>query len=170
VISWIKNIFSKTEIEVKAKENLAHENMFTFIKPKRKVARVFLHCSASDNPAHDDVSVMRKWHLEKGWADVGYHYFIKKDGTVQKGRNLELTPSAQKGYNTNSIAICLHGLDKSKFTPEQFKALRIMCFNFNFKYQGKITFHGHCEVSAKACPVFDYKKVLELDDKGFMNV
>ena len=57
-----------------------------FKKPDRHVSRVFLHCSASDNPKHDKISVIRKWHLDKGWSDVGYHYFIRKDGTVEEGR------------------------------------------------------------------------------------
>ena len=55
--------------------------MTAFIKPKRPVNSVFLHCSASDNPAHDNIATIRKWHVEANkWADVGYHYFISPDG------------------------------------------------------------------------------------------
>jgi hypothetical protein len=140
-----------------------------FVKPKRPVNRVFLHCSASDNPKHDDISVMRDWHMNGNkWKDVGYHYFIKKDGTIQTGRSLEHTPSAQAGHNTGTIAICLHGLDASKFTQEQFASVKLLCEQINNAYDKKITFHGHREVAAKSCPVFDYKKVLGLNDKGQM--
>ena len=139
-----------------------------FLKPNRPVHVVFIHCSASDNPEHDDVSVMRKWHTEqRGWDDVGYHYFIKKDGTLQPGRDLEKTPAAQKGYNTGSIAICLHGLEKEKFTPQQFITLMELCWEIHESYR-KVQFRGHCEVSDKRCPVFDYKNLLALDDKGYM--
>jgi hypothetical protein len=36
---------------------------YAFKAPKRPVSRVFIHCSASDNPDHDKVSVIRDWHL-----------------------------------------------------------------------------------------------------------
>lgn len=37
---------------------------------------------------------MRDWHVNGGWADVGYHYYVKRDGTIQTGRPLEKTPAA----------------------------------------------------------------------------
>lgn len=139
-----------------------------FTKPKRPVDRVFLHCSASDNPAHDNVATMRAWHKANGWSDVGYHLFIRKDGTLEPGRSLELTPAAQSGHNTGTIAICCHGLDERNFTAAQFDTLRTLCGEINAAYGGKVTFHGHCEVSAKACPVYDYRKVLGLDRDGHL--
>lgn len=144
-------------------------NSITFQKPNRQVNKVFVHCSASDNPDHDNVATMRKWHVEeRGWSDVGYHYFIRKDGTLERGRNLEFTPAAQKGHNTGSIAICLHGLAKTAFTLEQFQTLTELCGLIKVAYDNDITFHGHCEVSSKTCPVFDYKQVLNLDNLGYM--
>ena len=138
----------------------------TFVKPSRPVDRVFIHCSASDHPEHDDVIVMRKWHLDRGWNDVGYHYFIQKNGNVQAGRPTSRAPAAQKGHNKGTIAICCHGLDEDKFTQAQFESLLELCHEINEAYAGRCTFHGHREVAAKACPVFDYQRVLGLDVKG----
>lgn len=140
----------------------------TFIKPNRPVSRVFLHCSASDNPAHDNVKTIRDWHLKRGFTTIGYHYFISKDGFIHTGRNIEANPAAQAGHNTGTIAICLHGLKKELFTLEQFKSLKKLCKKINVAYSGDISFHGHCEVSNKSCPVFDYREVLVLNNKGFM--
>ena len=79
-----------------------------FTRPDRAVDRVFLHCSASDHPNHDNISTMRKWHLEdRGWSDVGYHFLIRKNGTLEEGRPLDRTPAAQGGNNRGTIAICL---------------------------------------------------------------
>lgn len=139
-----------------------------FEKPERDVERVFLHCSASDRPAHDDVAVMREWHLARGWSDVGYHFFIKKDGEVQDGRGLEVTPAAQAGHNAGTIAICLHGLAVENFTGAQYRGLAELCNEIHRAYDGMVTFHGHCEVSSKACPVFPYREVLGLDAHGNM--
>lgn len=139
---------------------------FIFRKPSRPVTRVFLHCSASDNPEHDNVATMDAWHKEKGWNGVGYHFFIRKIGQLETGRNIELTPAAQEGNNTGTIAICLHGLKVEKFTQAQFATLKELCRQIYAAYGGNITFHGHCEVARKACPVFDYRAVLGLDAKG----
>lgn len=139
-----------------------------FTKPDRQVDRVFLHCSASDRPEHDNVATMRDWHLARGWSDVGYHFFIRKDGTVEDGRSVEITPAAQGGNNTGTIAICLHGLAEENFTADQYRSAIDLCTEISTAYAGMVTIHGHCEVSAKACPVFPYKAVLGLDDHGEM--
>ncbi|SMF55855.1 Peptidoglycan-binding (PGRP) domain of peptidoglycan hydrolases-containing protein [Alteromonadaceae bacterium Bs31] len=139
-----------------------------FDKPKRKVSVIFLHCSASDNTKHDDVAVMKKWHVDgNGWSDVGYHFFITKAGDIQAGRGLEKIPSAQKGYNKGSIAICCHGLKKEKFTDKQMASVKKLCKAICDSYTDKIRIRGHREVSSKSCPVYDYTSVLGLDKKGY---
>jgi hypothetical protein len=142
---------------------------YSFVKPLRSVDTVFLHCSASDAPEHDSVDVMTQWHKKRGFSDIGYHFFIKKDGVIQKGRNIEKDPAAQKGYNKGTIAICLHGLDVNKFTTQQFNLLIELCHAIKGSYTKPIRFRGHKEVAAKACPVFDYKKVLKLNKNGYMS-
>jgi len=142
-----------------------------FRKPNRKVDRVFLHCSASDNANHDNVATMRAWHVDpppkgRGWSDVGYHIFVRKSGQVEMGRSLERTPAAQSGHNTGTIAICLHGLNEAKFTQAQYSVLKDICIQINNAYDGAVTFHGHREVAAKACPVYLYKDILALDSYG----
>lgn len=137
-------------------------------KPARKVWCVFLHCSASDNPAHDYPKVMEDWHRERGFAEIGYHFFVQKNGTICEGRSLEKVPAAHQGHNTGSIAICAHGLKKELFTPEQLASVKALCYTLNRLYRGALSFHGHCEVSAKTCPVYDYKALLGLDSGGRM--
>ncbi|MBL0721627.1 MAG: N-acetylmuramoyl-L-alanine amidase [Sulfurovum sp.] len=141
-----------------------------FKKPRRRVERVFIHCSASDNSKHDNISTIKRWHLARGFSDIGYHFFIHKDGKISKGRSIEKTPAAQRGNNSGTIAICLHGLQKEKFTNLQFDAVRAICTDINNAYFKSISFHGHREVAAKACPVFDYKKVLKLDKFGSLGL
>lgn len=124
---------------------------------------MFLHCSASE---HGDVERIREWHLERGWKDIGYHYVILKDGTVEVGRPIEQIPAAQRGHNKGTIAICLIGLYEDRFTPAQRVALVALCNEIDDAYGHEITFHGHNEVAAKACPVIDYRRWLDLDDAG----
>ena len=143
--------------------------MFIFNKPVREVDRVFIHCSASSLKSHDDVEVIRGWHLNNGWSDIGYTYYITFDGTVHRGRDVEITPAAQRGHNTGTIAICLSGLAVDDFTQEQFESLKDLCEQIDDRIPD-VTFHGHCEVSDKTCPVFDYRSVLGLDHFGAMSV
>jgi len=137
---------------------------FAFKKPKRLVNRVFIHCSANSNPKWG-MKELEILHKERGFKTIGYHYFIDRKGNIFNGRLLEIDPEAQAGHNKNTIAICVHGgkNDKNDFVEEQFRSLKIICDAINTIYQNNVSFHGHCEVSTKACPVFDYKKVLGLD-------
>ena len=141
-----------------------------FVKPIRQVKKVFLHCSANSNP-NWKINDLKKSHLARGFNDIGYHFFIDFNGTIYKGRDLEIIPSAQKGYNTNSIAICLHGglNSKNDFKEIQLNKCKELCLQINSTYNNNITFHGHCEVeSGKDCPVFDYKKLLNLNQQGYV--
>jgi len=137
-----------------------------FYKPKRHIDRVFIHCSAASRP---DITVedIDSWHKQRGFSEVGYHYFIRTNGTLERGRSLEKTPAAQRGHNSNTIAICLNGLHYHDFTDEQFDTLIDLCQEINAAIPG-VTFHGHREVSSKACPVFNYREVLNLSSTGVM--
>ncbi len=140
---------------------------FSFKKPARAVVKVFIHCSASDSPNYG-MAEITKDHLKRGFAEIGYHYFIDRNAILHAGRSLSKAPAAQAGHNTGSIAICVAGLTKEKFTKEQMAVLANVCKTINLAYDKKITFHGHREVANKTCPVFDYKAVLGLDAKGYM--
>jgi peptidoglycan hydrolase-like protein with peptidoglycan-binding domain len=138
------------------------KDTYNFTKPQRRVKAVFCHCSASDNPAHDNVATMYDWHVNgNGWSDVGYHIYIRKDGTIEDGRSLEQTPAAQSGYNTDTIAISCGGLEE--FTMEQADALYTICDQINLAYSKDMYYYGHNQVASKACPVYDWTKILNLD-------
>lgn len=141
-----------------------------YVRPKRKIDRIFIHCSASDVPEHDNIATIKKWHIARGFNDIGYHFFIHKNGKVSRGRDLEKTPASQKSHNVKTIAICLHGLHKDNFTQAQYDSLKSLCIEIDISHLSKVSFHGHCEVSEKACPVIDYKKILKLDRFGSLGL
>ena len=72
--------------------------------------------------ASHDVSVdtIRQWHLERGFSDVGYHFIIRKDGSVEKGRDLRKQGAHAKGRN-HKVGIALTGYDT--FTDLQISSL-----------------------------------------------
>lgn len=164
MIKWLKRLFKK---EV---EELPSLPLYNFAKPKRRITKVFIHCSASDNIYHDNIETITRWHKERGFKEIGYHYYINKQGIIFEGRSLEKTPASQKNYNLDTIAICLGGLKKANFTEAQFTSLKSLCKAMSNVYNDNITFHGHKEVANKECPVFDYKAVLQLDEKGKLGI
>jgi hypothetical protein len=95
---------------------------------------------------------------------------IHRDGSMSEGRPLERTPAAQKGHNKGTIAIAMHGGQDAKddFSTKQIVTLREFCEQIRAAYDGDITFHGHCEVVIRDCPVYDYKAFLCLDKDGHM--
>jgi N-acetylmuramoyl-L-alanine amidase len=163
------NLLLRSVKEAREIKSKPVSNEMRFPKPRRKVDRVFIHCSAASRK-NIDAKEIDQWHKQRGWREIGYHYFIKTDGTLELGRDINLTPAAQAGHNAGTIAICLNGLYKKDFTIEQIFTLRELCRLINEAYEGKITFHGHKEVSNKSCPVFDYKDVLKLNRNGKLGI
>lgn len=120
----------------------------------RKIREIILHCSDSNIKNHNDISVIRKWHLERGFNDVGYHFFIKSCGQIQNGRDLDIIGAHCKGHNEQSIGICLHGKFAGDFTREQKTSLYHLIKGLTLIFPD-VTIHGHNEFSDKKCPVFD---------------
>lgn len=74
-----------------------------------------------------DTSAMEidNWHKQNGWKGIGYHYVIRFDGRVEKGREEHQTGAHVRGLNSDSIGICMSGDgDLQKWTDEQFKSLK----------------------------------------------
>lgn len=137
-----------------------------FKAPKRKIKKVWIHCSATSRK-DVDANEVHLWHKKRKFSCIGYHAFIRSDAVTEQGRDMERKPSAQKWHNWRSLAFCVNGLHKEDFSNDQLNELLRWCKEIN-RQMPWVTFHGHCEVSAKTCPVFDYKKVLGLDAKGRM--
>ena len=142
--------------------------------PRTKTDMIFIHCSAT--PADMDIGVekIKHWHVvENGWDDVGYHYVIKRDGTLETGRDESMVGSHARAVNGTSIGICLiGGSNKSgdwenNFLPEQFDTLEQLISTLQDKYDIKKII-GHYEVDdKKKCPSFNVKEWL--DNNGISN-
>ena len=118
-----------------------------------------VHCAATPNGKHFDSKDIKRWHIERGWDDIGYHFVILIDGTIQIGRDLKYAGAHCKGYNYKSIGTCLVGTDK--FSKEQMRSLVFLDSYLKNVYNVKST-HGHNEFSDKLCPGFDVKKIMEI--------
>lgn len=122
------------------------------------IKKIIVHCSDSDHDHHDDISVIREWHIARGFSDVGYHYFIQKNGNIQKGRAENVMGAHVRGYNRDSLGVCLHG--KNTFTKEQFQALKNLVEDIRTRYNLKLSdVYGHRDFdNKKTCPNFDVQE------------
>lgn len=119
-----------------------------------------VHCAATKASMDIGVREIRQWHVQKGCLDIGYHFVIRRNGTVEDGRPHGVIGAHVEGFNSRSLGICLAGGidDKGKpqnnFTPEQFNSLRMLLTAQKRTYpQAKIVGH-HDLFAGKACPSF----------------
>lgn len=133
----------------------------------RNIAQLIIHCSATKEGKDFDVETIRDWHVNgNGWSDIGYHYVIKLDGTIQEGRKENRIGAHAKGNNRHSIGICyIGGLDsdlepKDTRTEKQKESLLKLLNELKGKYPNS-TVYGHNDFSSKACPCFNAKKEYE---------
>lgn len=83
-------------------------------KTNRKISRLIIHCSASKEGNDVTVAQIDKMHRQRGFACIGYHYVIYRDGSIHEGRDISKVGAHTAGYNTGSIGICyIGGLDKN---------------------------------------------------------
>jgi N-acetyl-anhydromuramyl-L-alanine amidase AmpD len=122
----------------------------------RPIEKLILHCSASPNDLDIGVLEIRAWHREKGYADIGYHEVIRRDGHLEIGRPIERIGAHAKGHNLYSIGICLVGLDA--FTPDQMSTLLERCRYYMARFGLKpdqVFGHYELDLYGKTCPNFD---------------
>lgn len=132
----------------------------------RKIDKIIVHCA--DTPEGRDVRVeeIRRWHKAKGWNDIGYHYVIDIDGTIEAGRDIECAGAHTQGQNATSIGICYVGGCDAEMQPKdtrteaQKESLRLLIKFLKSKYKDAKVF-GHRDFAQKACPCFDAKKEYE---------
>lgn len=141
---------------------------------------LIVHCAATPPNLDIGAKEINQWHRQRGFFNaetglaIGYHYVIRRDGTIETGRPEHVIGAHTKGYNSTSIGICLVGgvkLDKktaeNNFTDAQWTSLKKLLKELMEKYSlTPSAIHGHNEFAAKACPSFNVpewvKKNLEV--------
>lgn len=130
----------------------------------RKIDKIIIHCSATPEGRAVTVEEIDRWHKERGFDCIGYHYVIYLDGSIHLGRSIEKIGAHCVNHNITSIGVCyIGGLEKDCKTPKdtrtdaQRKAMRSLISELKVQYPNA-SIHGHREFVTKACPCFDVKK------------
>lgn len=127
----------------------------------REINKIIIHCSATREGENFEVAEIRKWHLARGFNDIGYHFYIDLYGEIHKGRDISKIGAHCKGHNRNSIGICYcGGVEADGKTPkdtrntEQRRALVAVLRTLKAMYPNAVI-HSHSDFANKACPSFN---------------
>lgn len=106
----------------------------------RPINLLVVHCAASTPDKDLGVEDIRRMHKAQGWSDVGYHFVIRRNGRIEKGRDESVVGAHVSGYNANSIGVCLvgganaKGRGENNFTVAQFESLELVLKDLRKRY------------------------------------
>lgn len=132
-------------------------------KSNRAINKIIVHSTATPEGRDVDAATITRWHKNRGWSTIGYHYVIKLDGTIEEGRSVHDVGAHAKGHNRRSIGVVYVGGCDEDLQPKdtrneaQDTALTVLLKALHELYPSA-TIHGHNEFANKACPSFDVKE------------
>ena len=128
----------------------------------RCIDLIVIHCSATRATRSYTVDDCRRDHRARGYADIGYHFYITRDGVVHRGRPLHTEGAHARGFNRRSIGICYEGgLDAKGHpadtrTPQQKDTLHRLLLRLKTDYPNvRIVGHRDLPGVTKDCPCFE---------------
>lgn len=130
-----------------------------------QVKYIVVHCSATSADMDIGCAEIDKWHKAKGWASVGYHFIVRRDGTIETGRKLDTKGAHVEGYNSVSIGICLvGGINEKGEAEDNFTAIQKTMLRSKLNElkagaykQAEVLGHRDFPGVKKDCPSFDVK-------------
>ena len=130
----------------------------------RTITLIIIHCSATPESKSLSFEECRRDHItHRHFRDIGYHYYITRDGVVHKGRPVEKPGAHCKGHNSHSIGICYEGgLDadrrpKDTRTEAQKRSMASLLCDLQKRFPKALVVGHHDLNPQKACPCFEVK-------------
>ena len=129
------------------------ETNIKWVKPLSKRPRtdyIVLHHAEASKCTVEQVD---SWHKQKDWSGIGYHFFVRKDGTIYRGRPLDTMGAHVSGMNSVSIGICAEGSYTTETMPAaQKKAICELLVYLKDKHYPLASIVGHREIGNSDCP------------------
>lgn len=134
----------------------------------RIITLIIIHCSAVGPGQQSSAADIDRWHRQRGWKNgCGYHYVIRRDGSIETGRPLEMVGAHSLNHNKHSIGICyeggldIHGRPADTRTEAQKAAMRQLLEQLHARFPKAITTGHNVFNPMKACPCFNAMREYE---------
>ena len=128
----------------------------------RHITLIVIHCSAVKPDQQSSAAQIDSWHRQRGFhLGIGYHYVIRRDGTLEMGRPEYMVGAHCKNHNQHSIGVCYEGGLNARGdpadtrTPQQRETMRQLINELRERYPKAIVVGHHNLNPLKACPCFD---------------
>lgn len=128
----------------------AHLQFTGQLKKRPKTTDLVLHHAEAKSASVEDIN---RWHQEQGWLGIGYHYYIRKDGSIWRGRPEDTIGAQAKGANDYSVGICFEGnyQVEKEMPAAQLAAGQELIGDVKSRYPG-IAVHRHLHYNSTDCP------------------
>lgn len=115
---------------------------------RSKTDKIILHHAVYNG----NVEGIDNIHKNKGWSCIGYHFYVRKDGSIYRGRKEDTIGAHAYGSNSTSIGICAEGnFEVDIMSAEQKNSIIELVGYLKGKY-GISTVIRHKDVGSTACP------------------
>lgn len=128
----------------------------------RLINLIVIHCSATRCNRDYPMEACRRDHLKRSFANIGYHFYITRDGDLFAGRPLHQEGAHAQGWNRYSIGVCYEGgLDEQGHpadtrTEAQRQTLDALISRLLTDYpKARVVGHRDLPGVTKACPCFE---------------
>ena len=99
---------------------------------------------------------INEWHKNNGWVGIGYHFVIRKDGTIEQGRPVDTVGAHAYGENSHTIGVHLSGdFMQAQPTAAQIESAAMLLANICTDYSVAIDrdhIVGHRDLMSTDCP------------------
>lgn len=137
-----------------------HEILAAAESCDRQINEIIVHCSATREGRDFSAADIRRWHVaDRRFSDIGYHFVVRLDGSIEAGRPLRRSGAHCRAHNRRSVGVCyIGGLDRNGHpadtrTPAQRASLLALLTTLRCAFP-HASIHGHHDFAPKACPCF----------------
>lgn len=167
---WDVNMASANVIDVR--EPMIYKRFFQFTEYVKcpSIEDIVIHHSGFPDGRDSTAEAIHRFHRDtNGWAGIGYHYFIRKDGMIEQGRRPGYVGAHAYQHNQTSIGICLSGnFEFQKPSEAQMESVKELvawlCAKYGLNPGKKAVIVGHKDVCEDtSCPgIHLYRRLDEI--------
>ena len=178
----LKSLLTEELVGLQSKNNNTtreelQKHISAFNAKSRIITGLVLHCSATKEGEDYSVKTIEKWHKERGFTQIGYHFVIHPNGDIDLGRDMVLSGAHVSGHNAHTLGICyIGGLDvsgkaKDTRTPEQKESIEWLLRSLVAQIPSVAEIKGHRDYprARTASPSFDaipaYKSLIKTNEQ-----